>query len=46
LGGLVGFDTTTSFVQFIGWSIYLLAVLIPYLSKGKSAVSPKVSANA
>ena len=46
LGGLVGFDTTTSFVQFIGWSIYLLAVLIPYLSKGKSAASPKVSANA
>jgi len=46
LGGLVGFDTTTSFVQFIGWSIYLLAVLIPYLSKGKSAASPKVSVNA
>jgi high-affinity iron transporter len=46
LGGLVGFDTTTSFVQFIGWSIYLLAVLIPYLSKGKSAATPRVSANA
>jgi high-affinity iron transporter len=46
LGGLVGFDTTTSFVQFIGWSIYLLAVLIPYLSKGKSAVKPKVAVNA
>ena len=46
LGGLVGFDTTTSFVQFIGWSIYLLAVLIPYLSKGKSAATPKVSVSA
>ena len=43
LGGLVGFDTTTSFVQFIGWSIYLLAVLIPYLSKGKSAAKSKVA---
>ena len=46
LGGLVGFDTTTSFVQFIGWSIYLLAVLIPYLSKGKGAAKSKVSVNA
>jgi len=46
LGGLVGFDTTTSFVQFIGWSIYLLAVLIPYLSKGKGAAKAKVSVNA
>ena len=46
LGGLVGFDTTTSFVQFIGWSIYLLAVLIPYLSKGKGAAKLKVSVNA
>ena len=46
LGGLVGFDTTTSFVQFTGWSIYLLAVLIPYLSKGKSAAKSKVSVNA
>ncbi len=46
LGGLVGFDTTTSFVQFVGWSIYLLAVLIPYLSKGKSAADLKTSVNA
>ena len=46
LGGLVGFDTTTSFIQFIGWSIYLLAVLIPYLSKGKGAAAPKVAVNA
>jgi high-affinity iron transporter len=46
LGGLVGFDTTTSFVQFIGWSIYLLAVLIPYLSTGKGAAKAKVSVNA
>ena len=46
LGGLVGFDTTTSFVQFVGWSIYLLAVLIPYLSQGKSAANLKASVNA
>jgi high-affinity iron transporter len=46
LGGLVGFDTTTSFIQFIGWSLYLLAVLIPYLSKGKSPAAPKVAVNA
>lgn len=46
LGGLVGFDTTTSFVQFAGWSIYLLAVLIPYLSKGKNVAAPKVAASA
>jgi high-affinity iron transporter len=45
LGGLVGFDTTTSFVQFIGWSIYLVSVLIPYLSKGKSPSAPKVAVN-
>lgn len=44
LGGMIGFDTTTSLVQLIGWSIYLLAVLVPYLSKGKSA--PKSAAPA
>ena len=38
LGGTVGFDTTTSFVQFIAWSGYLVAVLVPYLSKAKPAV--------
>ena len=46
LGGLVGFDTTTSFIQFIGWSAYLLAVLIPYLSKGKNVAAPMVAASA
>ena len=46
LGGLVGFDTTTSFVQFIGWSLYLVTVLIPYLSKEKSAPAPKVASKA
>ena len=35
LSGTVGFDTTTSFIQFIAWSAYLVAVLVPYLSKGK-----------
>ena len=46
LGGLVGFDTTTSFVQFFFWSLYLVAVLIPYLSKEKSSVAPKVASKA
>ena len=39
LGGTVGFDTTTSFVQFIAWSGYLVAVLVPYLAKAKPAVA-------
>ena len=43
LGGTIGFDTTTSVVQFIAWSAYLIAVLVPYLSK-KSASAPKVPA--
>jgi len=43
LGGTIGFDTTTSVVQFIAWSAYLIAVLVPYLSK-KSAPAPKVPA--
>ena len=43
LSGTVGFDTTTSFIQFIAWSIYLVAVLVPYLSKGKKAQSTPAS---
>jgi high-affinity iron transporter len=43
LGGTIGFDTTTSVVQFIAWSAYLIAVLAPYLSK-KSAPAHKVPA--
>ncbi len=39
LSGTVGFDTTTSFIQFFAWSAYLVAVLVPYLSKGKGAPS-------
>ena len=39
LSGTVGFDTTTSFIQFIAWSAYLVAVLVPYLSKGKDQQS-------
>jgi high-affinity iron transporter len=39
LSGTVGFDTTTSFIQFIAWSAYLVAVLVPYLSKGKGQQS-------
>ena len=44
LGGTIGFDTTTSIVQFIAWSIYLAAVLVPYLSK-KGAPAPRVPAS-
>lgn len=43
LGGTIGFDTTTSFVQFIAWAGYLVAVLVPYLSKGKTPAAPKVA---
>lgn len=43
LGGTIGFDTTTSIVQFLAWGIYLIAVLIPYLSK-KGAPAPRVPA--
>ena len=43
LGGTIGFDTTTSIVQFLAWGAYLAAVLIPYLSK-KSAFAPRVPA--
>ena len=43
LSGTVGFDTTTSFIQFIAWSAYLVAVLVPYLSKGKSQQSAPVA---
>jgi len=40
LGGTIGFDTTTSWVQLLAWGIYLVAVLLPYLSK-KSSPAPK-----
>ena len=43
LGGTIGFDTTTSVVQFIAWAAYLIAVLVPYLSK-KSAPAPRIAA--
>jgi high-affinity iron transporter len=45
LGGTVGFDTTTSIVQFLASGIYLAAVLIPYLSK-RDASAPRVPASA
>lgn len=35
LGGTVGFDTTTSWLQLIVWALYLVAVLLPYLAKTK-----------
>ncbi|MEJ6607778.1 MAG: FTR1 family protein [Candidatus Planktophila sp.] len=40
LGGTIGFDTTTSWVQLLAWGSYLVAVLLPYLSK-KSSPAPK-----
>jgi high-affinity iron transporter len=43
LGGTIGFDTTTSFLQFFAWAGYLIAVLTPYLSK-KKAPAPRVPA--
>jgi high-affinity iron transporter len=46
LSGTVGFDTTTSFIQFFAWSAYLVAVLVPYLSKGKSVQSAPVAETA
>ena len=45
LAGTIGFDTTTSILQFFASGIYLVAVLIPYLSK-KSASAPRVGASA
>ena len=36
LAGTVGFDTTTSWLQLAIYAIYLLAVLVPYLSKERS----------
>lgn len=44
LGGAIGFDTTTSWVQFWAWGAYLSAVLIPYLSN--KSKSPKVAVSA
>jgi high-affinity iron transporter len=41
LGGAVGFDTTTSWVQILAWGAYLTAVLVPYLSN--KSQSPKVA---
>jgi high-affinity iron transporter len=36
LGGTIGFDTTTSWLQGFFYSGYLIAVLIPYLSNKES----------
>ena len=41
LGGAIGFDTTTSWVQILAWGAYLTAVLLPYLSN--KSQSPKVA---
>ena len=44
LGGAIGFDTTTSWVQILAWGAYLTAVLVPYLSN--KSQSPKVAVRA
>ena len=36
LGGTVGFDTPTTWLQLGIWAFYLLAVLVPYLSKPRT----------
>ncbi len=36
LSGTIGFDASTSWVQLLVWSTFLIAVLVPYLSKPKS----------
>ena len=41
LGGAIGFDTTTSWVQILAWGVYLTAVLVPYLSN--KSQYPKVA---
>ncbi len=33
LGGTIGFDTTTSWLQLVIWAIFLVGVLVPYLSQ-------------
>jgi high-affinity iron transporter len=35
LTGTIGFDTTTTWLQFGVYAAYLVAVLTPYLSKGR-----------
>ncbi|CAN2206165.1 FTR1 High-affinity Fe2+/Pb2+ permease [Candidatus Nanopelagicaceae bacterium] len=40
LGGTFGFDTTTSYLQFFAWTGYLVAVLVPYLSKKSKTKAP------
>ena len=37
LGGTIGFDTTTSWLQLLIWSSYLAATLIAYLTPAKKA---------
>jgi high-affinity iron transporter len=47
LGGTIGFDTTTSWPQLLASATYLLAVLVPYLSKGRSeSTTPRVEVKA
>jgi len=44
LGGTVGFDTTTSWLQGLFYSVYLVAVLVPYLSQKQSTKKVPVAA--
>ena len=36
LGGSIGFDTSTSWLQLAIWAIYLVATLVPYLGKARA----------
>jgi len=43
LMGTIGFDTTTSWLQLVIYSLYLVAVLTPYLSKRRENASSPVN---
>jgi high-affinity iron transporter len=44
LGGTVGFDTTTSWLQGFFYSGYLIAVLVPYLARKEAKKATPVNA--
>jgi high-affinity iron transporter len=40
LGGTIGFDTTTSWLQLFAWAAYLGLTIAAYLSKPAKAKTP------
>jgi len=40
LGGMIGFDTTTSWLQLAGWLIYIGLTLRFYLAPSKAVKTP------